>query len=68
MVASTRRSVLVKRGVLRERIIPGFFVDGVTENAVREKPLSWLAFHVTLIESGKMKTEPQFSEVPGSGL
>ena len=60
--------MLVKRGVLRGRIIPGFFVDGVTENAVREKPLSWLAFHVTLIESGKMRTEPQFSEVPGSGL
>lgn len=56
MVASTRRSVLVKRGILRGRIIPGFFVDGVTENAVREKPLSWLAFHVTLIESGEMKT------------
>lgn len=68
MVASTRRSVLVKRGILRGRIIPGFFVDGVTENAVREKPLSWLASHVTLIESGEMKTEPQFSEVPGSGL
>ena len=36
MVASTRRSVLVKRGILRGQIIPGFFVDGVTENAVRE--------------------------------
>lgn len=57
MVASTRRSVLVKRGILRGRIIPGFFVDGVTENVVREKPLSWLASHMMLIESGEIKTE-----------